>query len=512
VVPQDTIFDFGTPATIDSGDPSSVELGVKFTADTSGWITGLRFYKALANTGTHIGSLWDASGNLLAQATFTNETASGWQTVSFSSPAAITAGGTYVAGYFAPSGHYSATPAGLGSAVDNLPLHAVANSASPNGVFAYSSNSTFPSGSFNATNYWVDVLFAPAPAPGQVTNVSADPGYSSATVSWSAPSSGGPVTAYIVTPYVGSNAQAPITVAGNPPATNTKVQGLTPGTAYTFTVQAWDGNQSGPVSAPSNSVTPLAPSAPSAPTNVNASPATGQAQVSWTQPSANGSAITSYTITPYVGSVAQAPVQVSDPSATSAIVSGLANGTSYTFTVLASNGLGAGPESAPSSAVSPADTIFDFATPATIDSGDSSGIEVGIKFTADVNGSITGVRFFKSAPNTGTHVGNLWDASGNLLATGTFTNETTSGWQSMMFPSPVPITAGTTYVASYYAPNGRYSVTPQGLASPFDNPPLHSVADSSSADGVYAYGASSSFPSSSFNAANYWVDVLFSTS
>jgi hypothetical protein len=82
----------------------------------------------------------------------------------------------------------------------------------------------------------------------------------------------------------------------------------------------------------------------------------------------------------------------------------------------------------------------------------------------------------------------------------------------MMFPSPVPITAGTTYVASYYAPNGRYSVTPQGLASPFDNPPLHSVADSSSADGVYAYGASSSFPSSSFNAANYWVDVLFSTS
>jgi hypothetical protein len=511
VAPQDTIFDLATPATIDSGDGSSAEVGVKFTADTSGSITGIRFYKAPGNTGTHIGSLWDARGNLLAQATFANETASGWQAVTFSSPTAVTAGNTYVAGYFAPSGHYSASTAGLNSAYDNPPLHAVANGTSANGVFAYSNSSTFPTSSFNATNYWVDVLFAPAPPPGQVTNVSANPGYSSATVSWSAPSSGGPVTAYTVTPYIGSTAQTPITVSGNPPATNTTIQGLTPGAAYSFTVQAVDGNQTGPVSDPSNSVTPLAPSAPSAPANVTASPASGQAQVSWTQPSSNGSAITAYTITPYIGSAAQAPVQVTDPAATSAIVSGLTNGTSYTFTVSASNGLGAGPESAPSSAVTPEDTIFDFATPLTIDSGDSSGIEVGVKFTADMNGSIVGIRFFKSAANTGTHVGNLWDTNGNLLSTGTFTNETASGWQYMTFANPVPITTGTTYVASYYAPNGHYSATTQGLSSPFDNPPLHAVGDSASADGVYAYGATSSFPTSSFNSTNYWVDVLFST-
>ena len=80
-----------TPATADSGDASAVELGVKFTSDTFGTISGVRFYKSAANTGTHIGSLWTANGTLLASATFTNETASGWQQVNFSQPVPITA-------------------------------------------------------------------------------------------------------------------------------------------------------------------------------------------------------------------------------------------------------------------------------------------------------------------------------------------------------------------------------------------------------------------------------------
>ena len=58
-----------TPATA-----TRVELGVKFKADYSGSITGIRFYKSAANTGTHIGSLWSTSGTRLAQATFTDET------------------------------------------------------------------------------------------------------------------------------------------------------------------------------------------------------------------------------------------------------------------------------------------------------------------------------------------------------------------------------------------------------------------------------------------------------
>ena len=77
--------------------------------------------------------------------------------------------------------------------------------------------------------------------------------------------------------------------------------------------------------------------------------------------------------------------------------------------------------------------------------------------------------------------------------------------------SPVAITTGTTYVASYFAPNGHYSATPAGLSTSVDNPPLHAIANSTSANGVYTYGSVSAFPTSSFNAANYWVDVLFAT-
>ena len=78
-----------------------------------------------------------------------------------------------------------------------------------------------------------------------------------------------------------------------------------------------------------------------------------------------------------------------------------------------------------------------------------------MKFTSDVYGTINGIRFYKSTANTGTHVGNLWTAGGQLLASATFSGETASGWQSVSFSKPVPILPGTTYVASYFAPKGH---------------------------------------------------------
>jgi hypothetical protein len=507
VTPQDTIFDFTAPAVADAGDPSSLEVGVKFTASVTGQVTGVRFYKAAANTGTHIGSLWSSTGTLLASATFTNETASGWQFVKFSSPVSITAGTTYVAGYFDPSGHYSATSSGLSSAFTNSPLTALANATSANGVYAYSGTSTFPTSSFGASNYWVDVLFAPQP-PGQVTNVTATAGNASATVSWTAPSGGG-ATSYTVTPFIGATAQTPVTINGTPPATNTTIIGLTSGTAYTFTVQASNANGNGPVSAHSNSVTPTGAVAPSAPTGVTASPATGQAQVSWTAPANGGSPLTGYTVTPFIGTTAQTPVQVSSGSATSAAVTGLTSGTAYTFTVKATNAVGTSAASTASSAVTPENTIFDFTAPANPDSGDGTPVEVGVKFMSSTAGSVTGIRFYKSAANTGTHIVNLWSLSGTLMATATVTNETASGWEYATFSSPVSVLANTIYVASYFAPNGHYSATSSVFTSAFSNPPLQAVADGLSANGVFAVSSTSTFPSNSFNSTNYWVDVLF---
>jgi hypothetical protein len=509
VTPQATIFDFATPSVVDSGDTTSVTVGAKFKADYDGSISGIRFYKASSNTGTHIGALWSSSGQPLAQATFANESGSGWQSVTFDNPVAVTAGTTYVASYFAPRGHYSSTTNGLASAVDNPPLHTIANSSSANGVYAYGTSSTFPTNTYRGTNYFVDVMYA-LPVPGQVTGVTASAaGETSANVSWTAPSSGGSVTSYRITPYIGSTAQTPKTITGSPPATSTKVTGLTTGTTYTFTVQATNANGSGPVSDQSNAVTPLVAVAPTAPTGVAAQPASQSARVTWTTPESDGdSAITGYRVTPYIGSTAQPPVQAG-ASATSATVTGLTNGTAYTFKVTATNGVGDSPASAASNAVTPQATIFDFATPSVVDSGDRSSTEVGVKFKADYDGSITGIRFYKAATNTGTHIGSLWSASGTRLAQATFSNESGSGWQSLTFANPVAATAGTTYVASYFAPSGHYSSTTNGLATAVDNAPLHTIANTSSVNGVYAYGTSSSFPTTAYKASNYFVDVLY---
>ena len=504
VTPADAVFDFGTPTIIDSGDTTSVELGFKFTTDTTGTITGVRFYKSAANTGAHIGSVWTSSGTLLASATFANETGSGWQTVLFSSPVSVSPGNTYIAGYLAPSGHYSFTANGLSSGADNVPLHAVANSTSADGLYSYSTTSTLPTSSYQAGNYYVDVLFQPTP-PAQVTGVSATAGLGSATVNWTAVSG---ATSYVVTPYVGSTAQSSTAVNGGS-TTSTTINGLTAGTAYTFKVQAVNGNGTGQASAPSNSVTPFAASAPGAPTGVSAIPASGQALVSWTAPSANGSALTSYTITPFIGTTAQAPTQVNSGSASSATVTGLIVGTSYTFTVSATNAIGTGAASAASSSVTPEDTIFDFGTPATVDSGDASAVTLGVAFTADSNGQVMGIRFYKASTNTGTHVGALWSATGTPLASAPFTGETASGWQTVLFSTPVSVTAGTTYVASYFAPSGHYSVTSAAFTTAIDHPPLHAVANGATPNGVYMYGPASTFPTNTFNAGNYWVDVLF---
>ena len=129
------------PSIADAGADSSVEVGVAFRSDNNGYITGIRFYKGTGNVGTHIANLWSSAGALLASATFTNETASGWQQVTFSSPVAITANTTYVASYHTSTGHYSDDQYFFATDVNSAPLHAPATGlGSGNGVFAYGSS------------------------------------------------------------------------------------------------------------------------------------------------------------------------------------------------------------------------------------------------------------------------------------------------------------------------------------------------------------------------------------
>ena len=149
------------PTIADAGPYSPLELGVQFRADTSGYVTGIRFYKSAANTGTHVGNLWSSSGALLASATFTGESASGWQQVSFSNPVAVTANTVYVASYHTTVGHFSEDQNYFAtSGVDNAPLHALADGGGgANGVYAFATTSTFPANNYSSSNFWVDVVF-----------------------------------------------------------------------------------------------------------------------------------------------------------------------------------------------------------------------------------------------------------------------------------------------------------------------------------------------------------------
>jgi hypothetical protein len=176
----------------------------------------------------------------------------------------------------------------------------------------------------------------PPTAPLAVTAIRGD---GSATVSWTAPNTGGhPITGYTVTSSPGG-------IVSTSTTTSVVVSGLTNGTPYRFTVVAANDLGPGPASNPSSFVTPAA--VPAVPTGVTAQPGNGAAWVTWTAPADNGAAITSYTITASPGG------KTATTNTVGGTVGGLANGTGYTFTVIATNAVGQSSASGSTASVIP---------------------------------------------------------------------------------------------------------------------------------------------------------------
>ncbi len=162
----------------------------------------------------------------------------------------------------------------------------------------------------------------------------------------------------------------------------------------------------------------------------------------------------------------------------------------------------------------PCDAFGASATPAVVSEADPNGVELGVRFQSDIAGYVSAIRFYRGASNTGPHIVNLWTNTGALLGTATITSEPNTGWQQVNFAAPIAIAANTVYVASYFTPSGYYSANSGYFASAgVDNAPLHLLKDGVSGhNGVYAYGGSSSFPSSSYQSTNYWVEPVLVTS
>jgi methionine-rich copper-binding protein CopC len=394
-------------------------------------VTGVRFYKGPDNTGTHVGSLYTATGTLLESGTFTGETASGWQTLNFTTPVNVDSNTTYVVTYFAPNGHYSATPGYFGNNTASFnQLHAIADGVDGgNGVYMYGAASTFPTNTYNANNYWVDVLWQQGAngdtTPPSVTAVSPADGASGAALTTH-------LTATFSEAVDLGSANFTVTDPGGAALTGTTTLSADQQT-LTFTPSA-----------------PLSPG------------------------------------TTYQGSVKVADVNGNTMSAPS----------TFTFTT--------------TTAVTCPCTLFSAATvPTVVNTNDPNPYELGVKFSPASDGTITGVKFYKGSKDTGTHTGNLYTATGTLLATGTFAGESASGWQTLTFASPVSVTAGTTYVASYTTTTGFYSgdngyFNRTGVTTPKLSAPQNVAGNP---NGVFTPG--SGFPTDSFGGSNYWVDVVF---
>ncbi|WP_239169999.1 DUF4082 domain-containing protein [Actinoplanes xinjiangensis] len=430
--PCTTYTSFDVPTNVDSHDGSANELGAKFRVSVPATATGVRFYKAPTNTGTHIGKLWTTSGQLLASGNFTNESASGWQTMQFSQPVQLAANTTYIVSYYTPTGHYSYTSAYFKAkgAGDGVVKQLQSGVSGANGVYKYGSGGGFPNSSWNDTNYWVDVVVDTASA---VTT---------------------PPVVTVKTPAAGD-----VGVARNTAVTATFDHDVDP-EQLTFTLKA--GSATVPAKVSYNDTTRKATLRPD-----NVLDASAQ-----------------YT----------ASVQATD-------VWGNTMSSPVTWSFTTSTGV-----SCPCSVFSAA------STPDVESAGEANALELGMRFTSAVDGYVTGVRFYKGYRNTGTHTGTLWSASGQELATGTFANETASGWQTLQFATPVQITANTQYVVSYHTDVGFYSYSGAFFTQARSSYPLTGVADTSAGrNGLFKASATRAFPTSTWNANNYWVDVVFTT-
>ena len=147
-------------------------------------------------------------------------------------------------------------------------------------------------------------------------------------------------------------------------------------------------------------------------------------------------------------------------------------------------------------------TMFGNAIPTNPWWDDTNKAQVATRFSVDVAGQVTGVRFYKGSTNTGQHTGYLWKADGTKLAEVQFMSETADGWQTAQLASPVDLVPGVEYRVGLYSTTGRYAVDLGTLASQTTVGPFTIPAQG----GAWIY--STNFPSN-VSTNNYWVDVLY---
>src|SRR5664280_2654185 len=349
-----------------------------FVSNLSGLTSGVIYYVrayATNSAGTAYGNEITFTTALFAPTNVVAAAGNAQATVTFTAPG----GGAVVTGYTVTSTPGNITANGSASPITVTGLTngtaytftVIATNVNGNSPASTASNSVTPT--------------APSTVPGAPTIGTATKGNAQATITFTAPASNGgsAITGYTVTSTPGG-------FFATGPASPLTVTRLTNGIAYTFTVIATNANGNSPASAASNSVTPS--TVPGAPTIGTATKGNAQASVTFTAPASNGgSAITAYTVTSNTGGFfATGP-------ASPLIVTGLTNGTAYTFTVIATNANG---NSLPSSA---SNSVIPSTVPGapTIGTATEGNAQVTVTFTAPGSNGGSAITAYTVTSNTG---------------------------------------------------------------------------------------------------------------
>jgi hypothetical protein len=146
------------------------------------------------------------------------------------------------------------------------------------------------------------------------------------------------------------------------------------------------------------------------------------------------------------------------------------------------------------------------------ETADRTAAELGVRFSASVDGELTGIRYYKGSGDNGPNVGHLWNEAGQLIATtvASVPQPGDFGWKVLPFVTPVPIVRNQLYVASYFAPAGGYAITPSYFSGSFSNSATQNypLSTDSTRSSVRRMG-STGFPASGSETTNFWVDVVF---
>ena len=498
-------------------------------------LTSVRFYKDAAENGTHVGRVWTEGGTPLGSVTFTGETASGWQKQALASPIALTAGTNYIVSVNI-NNTFVFTNGGLATPIVSGPVRSVGA-----GVYGASSG-TFPTNSWNNSNYLVDGVVANAPVSPVPTVTTQSPTSGTSGVATSTTVKADFSKAMDATTLTTATVKLNVAGAGGAAisgtvsynstdkrVTFTPASALSEGTAYTATIttgaKASDGTPlASAVSWTFSTVTPAAPTVSATSPSNGATGVAPSSTVTVTFDSAmDSSTITSSTFQLLTPSSAVVPATVTynatTRTATLTPSSDLATGTTYTARV--TTGVKNAGGTALASQVSwslmtsgcPCSLLSGWTPAATgLEVRDGRGgdgpfsYEMGFKIRTTQNMDLSAIKFYKSPGETGTHVGTVWSSTGSVLATVTFGSETASGWQTAALSSPLTLTAGQTYVVSVGF-NAYFVMTGAAFASTVSNGPLSAVADG--ANGVFGASAGT-FPTGSWNNSSYGVDVVAS--